>query len=160
MARKTLTVTSTLPQTLCQVVYHATEDMFYGICLYLQNWVFSMYFRIRNNSTALIPANAMFFFPPLWFLLSNPKCISALLQRPGIWGVSIKLACDLPPEAQVLRLLEDGNFTLMLSAPEPALKALFSDFFLNLCSSALYRRVAQPRRARLSVGRIPATFCL
>lgn len=101
----------------------------------------------------------MQFFSPLWFRLSNPKWISALLQRPGIWRVSIKLARDLPPEAQVLQLLENGNFTLMLSAPEPGLKALFSDFFLNLCSSALCRRVAQPRRARFAVGRIPATFC-
>lgn len=74
-----------------------------------------MYFLTHNNSMALIPANAMFFFSPLWFLLPNPKCISALLQRPGIWRVSIKLACDLPPEAQVLRLLEDGNFTNAVS---------------------------------------------
>lgn len=41
------------------------------------------------------------------------------LEEPGVWRVSIKSASDLPPEAQMLQLLEDGNCAFVLSAPEP-----------------------------------------
>jgi hypothetical protein len=68
----------------------------------------------------------------LWFLFSSPKWISALLWGLGVWRTSIALARDLLPEEQMPQLQEEGNFTFMLSAPEPVLKVLFFHFFLNV----------------------------
>ena len=75
-----------------------------------------MYFLLStNNSRVLISVNCSAL---LWFLLSSPKWISALLWGPGIGRAGIELAHDISPEAQGLQLHE-GNFTFVLSAPEP-----------------------------------------
>lgn len=114
--------------------------------------IFSMYFLVSNNSMALIPAKCSVFFPVVSSF--KLKVDSSLLKRPGIWRASIKLACDLPPGAQMLQLLEDGNFTILLWAPELALKALFWILSLTFCNSALYLRVAQPWSVYFPVNKI------
>lgn len=148
------------PLPSCSLCHRKCFFFFYGICLYLQNRIFSMYFVLStNNSMVLISVKCSIL---LWFLLSSPKWISALRWGPGIQRASIELAHDLPPEAQMLQVQERGNFTFVLSAPEPVSEGLIFFFFISFLtfeSSALDRRVAQPQRVCFWVGRILAAFC-